>query len=155
MNQRAEFVLGQQGEERMHITMGKRLSGCFPGASFPQGMTGMMSWYGSGDGTGNGYGYSMMGRWRGGNIDPNSSYAYGPFSMMGYGFGGFGVLDAIFMILWWVIIIAVIIAFVRWLHGRSHELHGRRNGALAILKERYAKGEIDKKEFEERKKNLA
>ncbi|MHB1769875.1 MAG: SHOCT domain-containing protein [Minisyncoccota bacterium] len=80
-------------------------------------------------------------------------------SMMGWGGVGF-----LFMILWWFIIIAGAIALLRWFshscdgHGCRHP--GRRmgyeheNSALDILKERYAKGEIDKDEFEAKKKDL-
>ncbi len=71
-------------------------------------------------------------------------------SMMGW--GGFG---GIFMIFWWILIVAGIVLFVRWLINESAK--GSRKDektALDILKERYANGEIDKKEFEEKKKDL-
>ncbi|MCD6234840.1 MAG: SHOCT domain-containing protein [Candidatus Marinimicrobia bacterium] len=53
----------------------------------------------------------------------------------------------------------VIIIFVLWLLLKSliqesGRPYSRDKTPLDILKERYAKGEIDKKEFEERKANL-
>ena len=76
---------------------------------------------------------------------------YGP--MDGWG-AGFGILGMIMMILFWVLIAWAIVALVRYLFG-SREDRERDNRPLEILKERYAKGEIDKKEFEERKKELS
>ncbi|WP_392336436.1 SHOCT domain-containing protein [Loktanella salsilacus] len=72
--------------------------------------------------------------------------------------GGFGmVLGPIFMILIVVGIVAAIIYLLRLFGATgpatiSHAAHDR---ALALLKERYAKGEIDSTEFAERKKLLA
>ena len=64
-----------------------------------------------------------------------------------YGFGGF------FMLLFWILIIVAIAVTVKWLI--CHNQPGQKaNSALDILKERYAKGEIDKQEFEAKKKDL-
>ncbi len=78
------------------------------------------------------------------------------FNQMGFGFG-FGW---IFMLVFWGLIIWAIFALVRGATGRgcwgNHwNGHGpRRNDALEILKERYAKGEISKEEFDKMKKDL-
>ncbi len=72
-------------------------------------------------------------------------------SMMGYGYG-FAPFGFPFMILWWVLFVVGIIMLVKWI-ARTSGTSGEKS-PLDILKERYAKGEIDKKEFDERKKNL-
>jgi Predicted membrane protein len=78
--------------------------------------------------------------------------------MIGWGGGwGVGSMFGIAHLLWWVLLIVAVVLVVRWLldGGRSP---GRSNGddrALAILKERYARGEIDKPEFDARKRDIA
>ncbi len=72
--------------------------------------------------------------------------------------GGFGmVLGPIFMILIVVGIVAAIIYFLRLFGaaGPATSSHAAHDRALVLLKERYAKGEIDSTEFAERKKLLA
>ena len=76
-------------------------------------------------------------------------------SMMNFGFTPFGGFGFIFMILWWVLIIAGIVALIKWLTSQSHGNHRNKKSALEILQERYAKGEINKQEFEEKKKDLS
>lgn len=72
--------------------------------------------------------------------------------------GGFGmVLGPIFMILIVVGILAAMIYLLRLYGttGSSVNVHASPDRALALLMERYAKGEIDSTEFAERKKLLA
>lgn len=128
---------GEDGEEQIHIIMGKRLSGCDTSASFPAGSSGWMP---------------MMNMMWGGWSSPFGNNSTN--NMMNFGFGPFGGFGWIFMILWWVLIIAGIVALIKWLTSQSRGTHNHEKSALDILKERYAKGEIDKKEFEERKRDL-
>ncbi len=62
----------------------------------------------------------------------------------------------IFMILFWGLVIWGIVALVRGLSqpGGSESVSSRPDSALEVLKKRYARGEIDKEEYEEKKKDL-
>lgn len=66
---------------------------------------------------------------------------------MGLGLG-MGFLD---IILW----VVLIYFFVRLLRSPGHFEKGGRKDALDILKERYAKGEMDKEKYESMKKDLS
>ncbi len=71
--------------------------------------------------------------------------------------GGFGIFGIIFMLVFWVLIIAGIVLVVKWLfeQGRSEVTSGSGGeSALDILKKRYARGEIGKEEFDAKKKDL-
>ena len=129
---------GEDGEEQIHIVMGKRLSGCDTSAAFPAISGGWMP---------------MMNMMWGGWSSPFGNNSTN--NMMNFGFGPFGGFGWIFMILWWVLIIAGIVALIKWLMAQSRSSYDYEKSPFEILKERYAKGEIDKKEFEERKKDLS
>jgi putative membrane protein len=77
--------------------------------------------------------------------------------MMGWGGGwGWGWFGLIHTVLWWFLIILGIVVLAKWLFGGGSS--GRatpERRALDILAERYARGEIDKKEFEEKKRDLS
>jgi putative membrane protein len=67
------------------------------------------------------------------------------------------IFGPIIMIIWLVIVIIVAVAAIRWLQGGTSGLPpslGGRKRALEILEERFAKGEIDKDEFQEKKRLL-
>lgn len=73
--------------------------------------------------------------------------------MPGWGYHGFGGL---FMILFWVLVVLGFAYLVRGFVSRGGPggAGGRPEPPLEILKRRYASGEIDKAEFEEKKKAL-
>lgn len=74
-----------------------------------------------------------------------------PFGMMDdYGYGMMGYGGWILWLLLWILIIIGLALLIRylWQGGREDE------SALTILKKKYARGEIGKEEFEEKKKDL-
>ena len=80
----------------------------------------------------------------------------GPGMMGSWGMGWFGIIFVIFILI--VVIVAVIFVLPRL--RQNHKIDGvksssGKSNALEMLKERYALGEIDKAEFEEKKKDLA
>jgi putative membrane protein len=75
--------------------------------------------------------------------------------MDGWGWGwGMGIIHGL---LWWAILILGIIVLVRLLgrDSRRAATAAPVDTALDILKKRYARGEIGKQEFEEKKQDLA
>ena len=76
---------------------------------------------------------------------------WGPMDLNGMGWGWFGLVH----LLWWVAVIGAGVLLLRWViragGGRSTDDRGR---AEAILRERYARGEIEKAEFDERMEHL-
>lgn len=113
MNQMMTNMLGENGEEQMHITLGKRSSGCDTNAALP-------TWYSF---------MPMM--WNLGQAPMGLSYSLGWVSM----------------ILLWALLALGVVALIRYLVRSGKDRESKT--PLDILKERYARGEIDKKEFEE------
>lgn len=80
----------------------------------------------------------------------------GPGTMMGYGWGIWGVVHAIF---WLAILVAIVAAIVTLLRrsgsGDAGSGGNSRPSALDLLDERYARGEIDREEYLQRKKDIS
>ena len=74
----------------------------------------------------------------------------------GYGYGGYGMglIGWLFMLLFWGLIIVGLVLVVRWLWDRGRPAGGGSDAPLEILKRRYARGEINKEEFDRTKKDL-
>jgi len=71
--------------------------------------------------------------------------------------GHWGWMSGGFMILFWIAAIIAFVFFIRWLiqqGGRPGGAGHQQETALDILKNRYARGEIDKNEFDQKKKDL-
>ncbi len=89
---------------------------------------------GTGDlAAGRGWGYGhMMGGWH---------YIFGPLMML------VGI----------ALIVVLVVLLVRWLGGGGvrGSAHGNASAARAVLDERYARGEIDRTDYLERKKDLS
>jgi putative membrane protein len=77
----------------------------------------------------------------------------------------FDPINMVFHVLLWILIVWFIIWLIRgarahrhhhmWCNGENcnHPMHGG-SSAFGILRERFAKGEINKEEYEEKKKTL-
>ncbi|MCL1598428.1 MAG: SHOCT domain-containing protein [Actinomycetia bacterium] len=69
---------------------------------------------------------------------------------MMWGYGGIGIL---WMLLFWVGVVVLIVWGVRQVGGNSTS-NDAGNRALQILDERFARGEIDADEFQQRRSEL-
>ena len=91
-------------------------------------------------------------------------------NMMG-GYGGGSIVGGLLMMVFWVAVVAGIVLLIVWLvrqasggyghgpHAHGHGPHAHGHGtagesAIDILNNRYARGEIDKAEYAQKKKDL-
>ena len=83
-------------------------------------------------------------------------YHHGPRLMWSGGWGGM-IVGPLLMLLFIVVATVLVVFVVRWLSGTGG-VQGRREGLasspLRILQERFARGEIDREEYEERRRVL-
>ncbi|MBI4226368.1 hypothetical protein HY612_04610 [Candidatus Roizmanbacteria bacterium] len=96
MNNMMAKMMGEKGEEQMHLIMGKRLSGCDSSAQLTSQGVGFMPMLG------------MMQMMTGGD---RSMMGYGGFNNMMGGFGLFGLLFWLF----WIVILVDLILLGIWL----------------------------------------
>ena len=98
------------------------------------------------------------------NVPTRPLYPYGYGHMMSGGWGwrpGLVIACTIFAVLAIIGIMAIFVWLVRWAvhgfpfyrQGFHHFLHGR-STALDILEERFARGEIEKAEFEDKRRTI-
>ena len=66
--------------------------------------------------------------------------------------GAGGLLMMLMVLAFWAVMIAGFVLGVRWLMGQGRPRH--HDEAVEILRRRYASGEIDRQEFEARKRDL-
>ena len=89
--------------------------------------------------------------WRGGWSMMGPGWGMmGPGMMGGFGWGWMPLLVIVF----WGLVIWGIVAAVRSASGRGRGDTSTTESALEVLKRRYAQGEIKKKEYEEKKRDL-
>lgn len=73
-------------------------------------------------------------------------------------FGNYGsmgmFMGPIFMIVWVVVLVVIIALVLKWLGLIGGRSTSTSSSALGILEERFAKGDIDKKQFEAMRKEL-
>jgi putative membrane protein len=75
----------------------------------------------------------------------------GDWSGWGWGGMGFGVIG---MALFWILLIVAIVALVNGSWGGAAPSGRRQDEPLEILKQRYARGEIEREEFEQKRREL-
>jgi putative membrane protein len=84
----------------------------------------------------------------------------GPEHMHSF-WGGMGWTGMVFALLILILLALILILIVRWLlqnsqsRGQSNVSINPPSKAMKLLKERYARGEIDREEFEQKKQDLS
>ncbi len=79
-------------------------------------------------------------------------WGWGMHPMSGL-WGVWGMAMMLMMAVFWGVVIAGFVLGIRWLARQGRE--SKADPALEILRQRYARGEINKEEFEARKRDLS
>lgn len=91
-------------------------------------------------------------------VPASAQQDWGPWRMhewMGWGSGWGGmILGPLVMIAWLALLVAVVVLIVRWLGGGSVSGVRPERTARDILDERYARGEIDREEYQRRRQDI-
>lgn len=112
MNTMMKQMMGEAGETQMHVSLGKRLSGCDTGAPYPTQGAGFLPMMG------------MMGDWN------NNSFGRGGWSMMGGnwgqgmmggGIGGWGLIGGFIWILVIIFLVLGIVYFWKGITGKGRK----------------------------------
>ncbi len=84
-----------------------------------------------------------------------AAQTYGDHPHMGaWGWGGM-IIGPIMMIVFIAVIVGAVVLVLRWMGLGGSTVAGGANKARHILDERFARGEIDKEDYEERKRVLS
>ena len=67
--------------------------------------------------------------------------------------GAWAIGMMLIMLLFWILVIAGLVLGIRWLISQAKGASS--DSSLEILRQRYARGEIDKNEFEAKKRDLS
>lgn len=71
---------------------------------------------------------------------------------MSWMWGAWGLGMMVIMLLFWGVVITGLVLAIRWLAGQGDR--SRSDRALDIIRERYARGEVNKDEFEAKQRDL-
>ena len=89
------------------------------------------------------------------SLTTNTVFANWPdHGIMGEGYNMIGAGMGWMMVLFWGLVLGILLLVIRWvliLYQRGNRFSETQASALQILKERFAKGEIDITEFESKK----
>jgi uncharacterized membrane protein len=147
-HERMDRMMGGEGSEslkNMHVSMGSGYLGC---SGYDQGY-GMMGGMGMMGRSGNPMDKSGGDSWGEGGRSMMENFSGFPLSIFG---SGESLLSGLILL---IVIIGGVVFFVIWLKKQKlPAFSGSRQSAMETLKIRYAKGEIRKREFDSKKKDL-
>lgn len=78
-------------------------------------------------------------------------WGWGMHPMWGV-WGAWGIGMMLMVLIFWAVVIVAIVLGIRWLASQGRE--PRPDTALEILRQRYARGDVTKEEFEAKKRDL-